>query len=238
MRKMRTILAMLSLVAAAWASDNSGLRARVELASGMTGMTGMTGMMDATTPIATVTLSCTPPTTGSKPTSYKFYRGTVSGGPYTLLGSGIGATCAYSDTAVTFGSTYFYVATSVNANPPCPTGKTCESGFSNQTSAVIPSDPTPLPPTGLTNGVIVAHQVPLRWHAPPEAVAEYRLYRRPLGHPTFLQIAQGIATTSFTDKSLRIAGTYDYQVRALAIGKGGSTTLTPPSNTIEIIVAK
>jgi hypothetical protein len=62
---------------------------------------------------------------------YNVYRGTVSGGPYSLLGSKITAT-AYTDSAVQSGATYFYVTTAVDANRQ-------ESIYSNEFPAVIPS---------------------------------------------------------------------------------------------------
>jgi hypothetical protein len=58
-------------------------------------------------------------------TSYNVKRGAVSGGPYTTVASPAGTT--YTDTAVTNGTTYYYVLTAVNANG--------ESANSNQASA-------------------------------------------------------------------------------------------------------
>jgi hypothetical protein len=64
--------------------------------------------------------------------SYNIYRGTVSGGPYTMINTSSVSTTAYTDSAVVSGDTYYYVATAVNASSE-------ESGYSNQTTAVIPS---------------------------------------------------------------------------------------------------
>jgi hypothetical protein len=63
---------------------------------------------------------------------YNIYRGTVSGGPYTMINSSLDGTTAYTDSTVVSGQTYYYVATSVN-------GESEESGYSNQTTAVIPN---------------------------------------------------------------------------------------------------
>ena len=63
--------------------------------------------------------------------SYNIYRGSVSGGPYTKIGSGIASTL-YADSTVSSGKTYYYVTTAVDN-----TGH--ESTYSNQTTAVIPS---------------------------------------------------------------------------------------------------
>ena len=63
--------------------------------------------------------------------SYNVYRGTVSGGPYTKIASGIASTL-YTDGTVSSGKTYYYVTTAVDN-----TGH--ESTYSNQTTAVIPT---------------------------------------------------------------------------------------------------
>jgi hypothetical protein len=62
---------------------------------------------------------------------YRVYRGTVSGGPYSLLTSNI-KTTTYTDSSVQPGKTYFYVTTAVDT-----TG--VESVFSNEMPSVIPS---------------------------------------------------------------------------------------------------
>ena len=59
-------------------------------------------------------------------TSYNVKRSTTSGGPYTTIAPNVTGT-SYSDTAVSVGTTYFYVVSAVN-----PTG---ESPNSNQASA-------------------------------------------------------------------------------------------------------
>ncbi len=64
--------------------------------------------------------------------SYNIYRSTVSGGPYTMINTSSVSTTAYTDSTVVSGDTYYYVATSVNASSE-------ESGYSNQTTAVIPT---------------------------------------------------------------------------------------------------
>lgn len=87
-----------------------------------------------------VALTCVPPTTGPIPAGYNFYRGTVSGGPYTLQNSTPQATCAYSDTSgLIEGQKYFYVATSETVGGG-------ESVQSNEASALIPFS-RPSPPT-------------------------------------------------------------------------------------------
>ena len=63
---------------------------------------------------------------------YNLYRGSVSGGPYAMINSSLDSTTAYTDNTVVSGQTYYYVATAVDASSN-------ESGYSNQTTAVIPN---------------------------------------------------------------------------------------------------
>ena len=61
---------------------------------------------------------------------YKVYRGTVSGGPYSLLINNL-KTTSYTDSTVQSGTTYYYVTTDVNAAGT-------ESIFSNEFQSFIP----------------------------------------------------------------------------------------------------
>jgi hypothetical protein len=63
--------------------------------------------------------------------SYRVYRGTVSGGPYSLLGANL-KTTSYTDSTVQPGDTYYYVSTAVDTIG-------AESIFSNEFPSVIPS---------------------------------------------------------------------------------------------------
>ncbi len=62
-------------------------------------------------------------------TSYNLYRGTVSGGPYVRIASGIAVT-TFTDTQVGYSQTLYYVTTAVNS--------ASESAYSSQAAAVIP----------------------------------------------------------------------------------------------------
>jgi hypothetical protein len=62
--------------------------------------------------------------------SYKVYRGTISGGPYTFLSSA-GTTISFTDTNVQSGITYYYVVTALDSSNN-------ESVYSNQAQGVIP----------------------------------------------------------------------------------------------------
>src|SRR5208337_2609160 len=86
------------------------------------------------------TLSWTQSTTAGV-TANNVYRGTVSGGPYTLLTTtALPAATTYVDNSVTGGTTYYYVVTALIG--------ASESAFSNQATAAIPA--TPNAPTSLT----------------------------------------------------------------------------------------
>lgn len=67
----------------------------------------------------------------SQVTGYNAYRGSQSGGPYTLLNSGLIAGTSYTDQNVQSGVTYYYVTTAVNAQG-------AESVNSNQAVATVP----------------------------------------------------------------------------------------------------
>jgi hypothetical protein len=70
------------------------------------------------------------PSTSAGISYYKVYRGTVSGGPYTLLSNGLTVT-SYTDASVQSGSTYYYVTTAVDTS-----GR--ESTYSSLAQAIIP----------------------------------------------------------------------------------------------------
>src|SRR5580658_642196 len=62
---------------------------------------------------------------------YNVYRGAIQGGPYQQINSALDSSTNYTDSTVVSGTTYYYVATEVNAQGE-------ESGYSNVAKAVIP----------------------------------------------------------------------------------------------------
>jgi hypothetical protein len=76
-----------------------------------------------------VTLSWT--TSTSTVSGYNIYRTTISGSGYAKINSGLIAGLTYTDTTVQSGTTYYYVATAVDASGD-------ESSDSNQATAAIP----------------------------------------------------------------------------------------------------
>jgi hypothetical protein len=107
---------------------------------------GITISSDASNPITTIQLSGS----GVEPTShfvslqmaipspgdavgYNVYRATTHGGPYAKLTQSVTSAATYTDTTVKGGDTYYYVATSVDAN-------NTESLPSDEASATVPFD--------------------------------------------------------------------------------------------------
>jgi HYDIN/CFA65/VesB family protein/Ig-like domain-containing protein len=69
----------------------------------------------------------------SSPVSgYNVYRGTISGGPYTLLNISLVTTTQYNDANAQSGQTYYYVVTAVDSSNR-------ESSYSNEATATIPT---------------------------------------------------------------------------------------------------
>jgi len=68
--------------------------------------------------------------TSSGVSYYNVYRGTISGGPYSLVKSGV-TSASYTDPNVQSGKIYYYVTTAVDSAG-------AESVYSNQATAVIP----------------------------------------------------------------------------------------------------
>jgi fibronectin type 3 domain-containing protein len=141
-------------------------------------------------------------------TSYNLKRSPVSGGSYTMIAS-LAAT-NYTDTAVTNGTTYYYVVSAVR------TGS--ESANSAEVSGT-PQIPAPLPPADLTatagNG-----QVILTW-ADSTGATNYNVQQSLSSSGPFASIAV-TNLNSFTNTGLTNGVTYYYVVSALNMG-GAST---------------
>jgi hypothetical protein len=70
--------------------------------------------------------------TSANVAGYNVYRGTTSGGPYTLLNATPTSAVTYGDTTVQAGQTYYYVVKAVGSDGSL-------SAASNEASAAIPS---------------------------------------------------------------------------------------------------
>ena len=146
--------------------------------------------------------------------SYRVHRGTVSGGPYTTIASGLSAT-SHLDTTVSNGTTYFYVATAVNAGG--------ESANSNQASATPQVPAVPAAPTGLTASASGKKKIALAWNAVSGATS-YTVKRSTTTGGPYTNVAT-ITGTSYTNTGLTSGVTYYYVVSAAnAQGSGPNSS--------------
>ena len=149
-------------------------------------------------------------------TSYNVGRSTTSGGPYTTIGSP--TTTSYTDTAVTNGTTYYYVVAAANGAGT--------SGNSSQVSAMPQLAVPPVP----TNVVASAGngQVGLSWSASSGATS-YTVGRSTTSGGPYPTIGSP-TTTSYTDTAVTNGTTYYYVVAAVN-GAGTSANSSQVSAT-------
>ncbi len=111
-----------------WTDRRSGAREEIWTAAVQEGSTGCTPPAPptgVTTSGTTQTGTTVSWTASAGATSYKIFRSTTSGGPYTQVGTS--TTTSFTDSGLTCNTTYFYVVTASNG--------TCDSGNSAQASA-------------------------------------------------------------------------------------------------------
>ncbi|MEO6458969.1 MAG: hypothetical protein ABIO95_00860 [Bdellovibrionota bacterium] len=159
--------------------------------------------------------------------SYKIYRSTVSGSGYTLQGILSVPSNAYTDASAVNGSTYYYIATSVNSSG-------VESDPSNEAGVRLIAGPASLLATA-TNG-----STNLSWSASASAT-NYRVLRSTISGGPYASLASANATTSFSDTQIENGTTYYYVVvanyasgavsqdsaQASAVGINGMNLLVP-----------
>jgi hypothetical protein len=73
-----------------------------------------------------------PAITSSNVVGYNVYRGSTTGGPYTILNTSLVTGTSYTDVSVAPGTSYYYVATAVS-------GTGTQSSYSNQVQATTTS---------------------------------------------------------------------------------------------------
>lgn len=155
--------------------------------------------------------------------SYNLYRATTPGGPYSLIASGL-VVSEYTDTSVSDGVEYFYVATAVN-NP------NCESGNSNEDSAIAIGDCIQDPTFGglqtvdpFTTGGSCGLR--LTWNAATSNCGTpvvYNLYRATSSGGPYTLIASCVTDLFYDDTAVVGGTTYYYRARAedATTGHGG-----------------
>jgi len=146
--------------------------------------------------------------------TYAVYRGTVSGGPYGALASGLTNT-SHVDSAVTNGTTYYYVVAGTNAAGEGPD--------SSQASATPQAPQLPAAPTGVAATSPGKKKIAVTWNAVSGATS-YTIKRSTTNGGPYTNV--GTATgTSFTNTGLTSGVTYYYVVSASnAQGQGPNST--------------
>ena len=163
-------------------------------------------------------------------TGYNVKRSATSGSGYTTLGNSPTATASpYLDTSLTGGTTYYYVASSIN------TIATCESANSTQVSA-IPVGTCAPPPAPTVTATPGNGQVTLTWTASTGATsyAVARSVTSGTGYATIQVVSVG---TTFSDLNVVNGTTYYYVITASngSCSSGNSVevfaapTCTPPA---------
>jgi len=155
-----------------------------------------------------VTLSWTPSVSA---TSYTIERSSVTGGPYTVIGTGV-TTNSFVDNNVAGGTFYYYVVAANNSNGVGPQ--------SLEASVLMPGVP-PVAPTGL-NGLPGDSVVDVSWNAVAGAT-NYILESSTSSNGTYATIAS-TSGTSFLQSGLTDGKTYYYIVSAVSVyGQGAAS---------------
>jgi pectate lyase-like protein/fibronectin type III domain protein len=161
---------------------------------------------------AQVALSWNPSTGAS---SYNVKRSTVSGGPYTIIATGVNST-SFTNTGLTNGTTYFYVVSAVNSF-----GESANSGQASATPQGSVQTPPPAPAGLLANAG--DGQVTLNWN-PAAGASSYNVKRSTVSGGPYTTIATGVTATSFTNTGLVNGTTYFFVVSAVnAAGQSGNS---------------
>jgi fibronectin type 3 domain-containing protein len=149
-------------------------------------------------------LTCTPGTGNAK---FNFYRGNASGGPYSKLNSTPANACSFNDTSVAGNTTYFYVATGIDASSN-------ESVMSAELKVVIPSSPAS--PGGVLVDVGQTKAV-LTWGAVAGS-ASYNVWRITGSGSAVLIGTVSAPTLTYTDSTIVAGNTYTWFVTSLTTG--------------------
>lgn len=157
-------------------------------------------------------------TAGGGATGYNVKRSETDGGPYTTVGTSTSLT--YADTAITTGTTYYYVVTATNAAG--------ESTISNQASATAILAAPPVPSSLQT--AAGNQEAKVFWTGSPLADS-YNVKRSLASSGTYETIATGVTTPSYHDTGLTNGTSYYYRISAVNGGgesaNSGSAVATP-----------
>nr|WP_233516805.1 glycoside hydrolase family 6 protein [Paenibacillus curdlanolyticus] len=139
-------------------------------------------------------------------TSYNVKRAATSGGPYTTVATGVTAT-SYTNTALTNGTTYYYVVSAVNSAGE--SANSAQASATPQTAVVtVPAAPASL------NATASGTQAALSWTASTGATS-YNVKRATTSGGPYTTVATGVTATSYTNTGLASGTTYYYVVSAV-----------------------
>jgi fibronectin type 3 domain-containing protein len=157
-----------------------------------------------------ITVSWSPPSSngGASVTSYNVYRGTSAGNESTTAYTSSTGT-SFTDTAVSLGTTYYYVVKAVNT-----AGSGAASGEVSALAAKAPGAITNLvAKTATTRGITLTWSAPASNGAP---IQGYKIYRsRSSGSQSYyLTVTCSTTSCSFTDTATTQSAIYYYRVAA------------------------
>lgn len=154
-------------------------------------------------------------TASSGATSYNVKRATTSGGPYTTIATNVTGT-SYVNTALTNGTTYYYVVSAVNTAG--------ESGNGAQASATPTAGvSTPAAPANVIATAGNA-QVSLSWTATSGATS-YNVKRATTSGGPYTTVATAVTATNYVNTALTNGTAYYYVVSAVnAAGESANST--------------
>jgi fibronectin type 3 domain-containing protein len=135
--------------------------------------------------------------------SYTIKRATASGGPYTIIASGL-TFSSYSDATVTNGTTYYYVVTATDTS----------LNQSSNSIQVVGAPQTPPPasaPTGLTATQVSTSRIDLAWN-PASGAGSYTVKRATKSGGPYDILAENLTTTSYIDTTVSPRIDYYYVV--------------------------
>jgi autotransporter-associated beta strand protein len=132
-------------------------------------------------------------------TSYVVERSTVTGGPYTTIGTSAGP--SYTDNGLTNGTTYYYVIAGNNASG---------TGVTSAQASATPASDVPVAPLGLT--ATGGHaSIALSWTASAGA-SSYTVYRSSTTGGPYSVLASGVTATTYNNTGLPASTAYFYVV--------------------------